>query len=85
MRSPLPKRVPSTRSAPAWQGAYLASGQFGQFVLVLPAIDTVIVHRRAVTDAYAVARNLGKTSFEPTRVQAPEFLKLADMVVAAKV
>jgi hypothetical protein len=37
-----------------------------------------------VTDEYAVARNLGKTRFEPPRVQGPEFLKLADMVVAAK-
>jgi hypothetical protein len=37
-----------------------------------------------VTDEYAVQRNLGKTKFEPTRVQGPEFLKLADVVVAAK-
>ena len=51
---------------------------------LLPAIDTVIVHRRAVTDEYAVQRNLGKTKFEPTRVLNPDFLKLADMVVAAK-
>ena len=60
------------------------AGTFGQFILVLPAIDTVIVHRRAVTDEYAVARNLGKTRFEPPRVLGPHFLKLADIVVAAK-
>jgi len=76
--------IPETRKTAAWAGAYMASGQFGQFILVLPAIDTVIVHRRAVTDEYAVARNLGKTSFEPSRVLGPDFLKLADMVVAAK-
>jgi CubicO group peptidase (beta-lactamase class C family) len=76
--------IPATRNTAPWQGSYLASGQFGQFVLVMPAIDTVIVHRRAVTDEYAVARNLGKTTFEPTRVLGPDFLKLADMVVAAK-
>ena len=76
--------IPETRKTAAWAGSYLASGQFGQFILVLPAIDTVIVHRRAVTDEYAVARNLGKTSFEPPRVLGPDFLKLADMVVAAK-
>jgi CubicO group peptidase (beta-lactamase class C family) len=76
--------IPATRQTAPWQGSYLASGQFGQFVLVMPAIDTVIVHRRAVTDEYAVARNLGKTTFEPTRVLGPDFLKLADMVVAAK-
>lgn len=76
--------IPESRTAPQWKGSFMASGQFGQFVLVLPAIDTVIVHRRAVTDEYAIARNLGKTSFEPTRVLAPDFLKIADMIVAAK-
>jgi CubicO group peptidase (beta-lactamase class C family) len=75
--------IPETRKTEPWKGSFMASGQFGQFVLVLPAIDTVIVHRRAVTDEYAIARNLGKTRFEPTRVQGPEFLKLADKVVAA--
>jgi CubicO group peptidase (beta-lactamase class C family) len=76
--------IPETYTSPAWAGAFMASGQFGQFVLVLPAIDTVIVHRRAVTDEYAVARNLGKTKFEPTRVNAPDFLKVAEMVVNAR-
>ena len=76
--------IPETRKTAPWAGSFMASGQFGQFILVLPAIDTVIVHRRAVTDEYAVARNLGKTKFEPPRVLGPDFLKLADMVVAAK-
>ena len=76
--------VPVTRTSARWAGSFMMSGQFGQFMLVLPRIDTVIVHRRAVTDEYAVARNLGKTKFEPSRVQAPEFLKIADMIVAAK-
>jgi CubicO group peptidase (beta-lactamase class C family) len=76
--------IPETRKTAPWLGSFMASGQFGQFVLVLPAIDTVIVHRRAVTDEYAVARNLGKTKFEPPRVLGPDFLKLADMVVSAK-
>jgi len=76
--------IPATRKTAPWSGSFMASGQFGQFILVLPAIDTVIVHRRAVTDEYAVARNLGKTKFEPPRVLGPDFLKLADMVVAAR-
>ena len=76
--------IPETRKTPAWAGAFMASGQFGQFILALPAIDTMIVHRRAVTDEYAVQRNLGRTKFEPTRVLGPDFLKLADKVVAAK-
>ena len=64
----------------------MASGQFGQFVLVLPAIDTVIVHRRAVTDEYAVARNLGKTDVrDRTRVLGPRLPQAAPTwSVAAK-
>jgi len=76
--------IPEERKTAPWAGSYLASGQFGQYILVLPAIDTVIVHRRAVTDEYAVQRNLGKTKFEPTRVLGGDFLKLADAVVAAR-
>jgi hypothetical protein len=43
------------------------------------------VHRRAVTDEYALARNLGKTAFEPPRLTALDFLKVADLIVAARV
>ena len=76
--------IPTSRTTPEWAGAFMASGQFGQFILVLPAIDTVIVHRRAVTDEYAIDRNTGKTDFEPSRVLAPDFLKIADMILAAR-
>lgn len=73
-----------TSSDPAFKGSYLMNGNFGQFVLCLPAIDTVIVHRRAITDEFAVARNLGKTKYEPTKVTATDFLKIAEAVVAAR-
>jgi CubicO group peptidase (beta-lactamase class C family) len=76
--------IPATRTGPEWTGSFMASGQFGQYILVLPAIDTVIVHRRAVTDEFAIARNLGKTQFYPQPVTASEFLKVADMIVAAR-
>lgn len=76
--------IPVTRTSARWARACLMSGQFGQFVLALPTIDMVIVHRRAVSDDYAIARNLGKDNSEPTRVQAAEFLKLADLIVAAR-
>jgi CubicO group peptidase (beta-lactamase class C family) len=76
--------IPETRKGPQWAGAFMASGQFGQYILVLPAIDTVIVHRRAVTDAFAVRRNLGTTDFKPEPVTSGEFLKVADVIVAAK-
>jgi CubicO group peptidase (beta-lactamase class C family) len=76
--------VPVTRTTPDWAGSFMMSGNFGQYVLVLPAIDTVIVHRRAVTDDYAIARNLGKTKYEPVRVTASDFLEVADMIVAAR-
>lgn len=73
-----------TSSDPAFKGAYLMNGNFGQFVLCLPAIDTVIVHRRAVTDEFAIARNQGKTTYEPAKVSAGDFLKIAEAVVAAR-
>ncbi|MBP2557261.1 CubicO group peptidase (beta-lactamase class C family) [Neorhizobium galegae] len=73
-----------TSSDPAFKGSYLMNGNFGQFVLCLPAIDAVIVHRRAVTDEFALARNLGKTTYEPAKVSVGEFLKIAEAVVAAR-
>lgn len=73
-----------TSSDPAFKGAYLMNGNFGQFVLCLPAIETVIVHRRAVTDEFAIARNLGKTTYEPSKVTAGDFLGIAEAVVAAR-
>ncbi len=72
-----------TSTTRAFEGSYLMNGNFGQFVLCLPAIDTVIVHRRAVTDEFAVARNLGKTNYEPTKVNVAEFLQIAEMAAAA--
>ena len=76
--------IPETRTAPAWAGSFLASGQFGQYILVLPALDTVIVHRRSVTDDFAIARNLGTDTSTPRPVTSAEFLRLADAVVAAR-
>lgn len=73
-----------TSSDPAFKGAYLMNGNFGQFVLCFPAIDTVIVHRRAVTDEFAIARNQGKTTYEPAKVSVDDFLKIAEAVVAAR-
>jgi CubicO group peptidase (beta-lactamase class C family) len=73
-----------TRTGAPWAGSFMASGQFGQYILVLPAIDTVIVHRRAVTDEFAIARNLGKTKFMPPPVTASAFLKVADLLLAPK-
>lgn len=79
--------IPSeTRTGDEWAGSFLANGNYGQFILVLPALDTVIVHRRAVTDDFAIARNLGQTQASPAGggVSAADFLKIADMIVAAR-
>jgi CubicO group peptidase (beta-lactamase class C family) len=73
-----------SRTGPEWAGSFLAAGNFGQYILVLPALDMVIVHRRAVTDEFAIARNLGKTEFEPPGVRLPDFLKVADVVVSGR-
>ena len=75
------------RKGPAWANSFLANGHYGQFILVLPAIDTVIVHRRAVPDELAIARNLGRTEGVPAGGSVPvsDFLAMADKVVAAHV
>jgi CubicO group peptidase (beta-lactamase class C family) len=75
-----------TRSGPEWVGSWLAYGNYGQFILGLPAMETVIVHRRAVTDEFAIARNMGKTQASPAGgpFEAVAFLAIADMVVAAR-
>ena len=72
-----------TRTGPEWAGCYMASGNYGQSILCLPAIDTVIVHRRAVTDEFAVARNLGQTNAAPAGGNV-EFLRIADALVAGR-
>jgi CubicO group peptidase (beta-lactamase class C family) len=69
--------------APAWRNAALANGHYGQFILVMPETDTVIVHRRAVTDQFAVGRNMGTDMSNPRGVTAAQFLQLADAILAA--
>lgn len=70
------------RAEPAWQGAFLANGNYGQFILGLPAIDTVVVHRRAVTDAFAIGRNMGTDNTSPSAVSPQQFLRVAEALLA---
>lgn len=69
---------------PQWEGSFLAAGNYGQFLLVLPAIRSVIVHRRFVSDSFAIARNTrpaGSTA-SPAPVTHAEFMDLARALVA---
>ena len=76
--------IPSVgRTSAEWKNSFLANGHFGQFILGLPAIDTVIVHRRAVPDELAIARNYGITQANIPAVPVGKFLKIADMIVDA--
>ena len=68
-----------------WNGAFLASGHFGQFILCLPALDTVIVHRRAVSDEKAMARNAGLDMSEVPSVSSTQLLKLAELLLRPSV
>lgn len=79
--------IPSeSRKGPEWIDSYLAFGRFGQFILGLPAIDTVIVHQRAVTDEFAIALNTGPMNALPAggNFGAPDFLAIVDAVLAAR-
>ena len=77
--------LPEARSSTEdWARSFLAAGNYGQFILGLPQIDTVIVHRVAVPDRFAVARNLGTDLSLLKGVSASEFLKIADTVLSAR-
>jgi CubicO group peptidase (beta-lactamase class C family) len=76
--------IPEARPNTGWARSFLAYGNYGQFILGLPQIDMVIVHRVAVTDEFAVARNLGADLSSPKGVSASEFLKIADAILAAR-
>jgi CubicO group peptidase (beta-lactamase class C family) len=67
---------------PQWEGAFLAAGNYGQFLLVLPAIRSVIVHRRFVSDSFAIARNTRNAAASPAPVTHAEFMDLARALVA---
>jgi CubicO group peptidase (beta-lactamase class C family) len=75
-----------SKQGPAWADSYLAVGNHGQFILGLPAIDTVVVHKRALPEEFAIAINTGGTKAQP--VGGPftyvDFLALADLIVAAR-
>ena len=76
--------IPSeSRRGPAWEGSFYAQGHFGQQILCLPAVDMVIVHRRAVPDELAIARNLGWTKARIPDVSGEQSLKIADAALAA--
>lgn len=68
------------RPTPQFAGAYAALGNYGQYLVVLPALDLVMAHRRAVTDDFAIARNLGETTAEPAGGEAP-LMPLLDKIV----
>lgn len=68
------------RHTPAFVGAYAALGNYGQYIAVLPALDLVMVHRRAVTDDFAIARNLGQTIANPAGGET-SLLPLLDKIV----
>lgn len=70
--------------AHGWEDAFMAIGNFGQFLLVLPELEAVIVLRREVTDSFAIARNSGvsvPTSDVPGSVTFDEFMALAHVLV----
>lgn len=71
--------------APHWQGAFVAAGHFGQFILGMPALDMVFVNRRMIPDDLAVARNEGRFKDEVPSVTMGQFLAVADHFIEARV
>ncbi len=71
-----------SRKGPEWVGSYAAQGNYGQFIIGLPALDMVVVHRRAVTDEFAIARNVGATNGSPAGGEV-SILPIVDQIVAS--
>jgi CubicO group peptidase (beta-lactamase class C family) len=72
------------RTGSEWAGSFMADGNYGQYILCLPALDMTVIHRRAVPDEFAIARNLGNTEVNPPGVGNEAFLKTADLILAAR-
>ncbi|MBR0652153.1 serine hydrolase [Roseomonas terrae] len=77
--------VPMQSEAPEWRGAFLASGHYGQFILGLPALDLVMVHRRAISDERAMKRNAGVDLGDLPSVSGSDMVKLGQVVLDARV
>ena len=75
-----------SKQQPEWADSYLAVGNHGQFILGLPAIETVVVHKRALPDEFAIAINTGRTKSQPSGgpLTYVDLLALADIIVGAE-
>jgi CubicO group peptidase (beta-lactamase class C family) len=77
--------LPRMDGDPRWSGAAVAAGNYGQYLLILPRISTVIVHRRFVSREFAVGRNSRRADVPgekgPTGVRGADFLRLARIAV----
>jgi CubicO group peptidase (beta-lactamase class C family) len=76
--------LPMPSDAPEWQGAFLASGHYGQFILGLPRLDLLMVHRRAIADDRALKRNAGIDLGDLPSVPAGEMVALGQAVLDAR-
>lgn len=70
--------------APEWEGAFLASGHYGQFILGLPRLDLLMVHRRAITDERAMRRNAGIDLGDLPSVSSTQMVALGQAVLDAR-
>ncbi|MES5048268.1 serine hydrolase [Rhizobium nepotum] len=73
-----------SKDTPEWDGACVAAGHFGQFILCMPALDMVFVNRRAIPDDLAIARNGGSFKEELPAVTMGDFLRVADQFIKTK-
>lgn len=77
--------LPMQSQAPEWEGAFLASGHYGQFILGLPRLDLLMVHRRAITDERAMRRNAGTDLGDLPSVSSTQMVALGQAVLDARV
>ena len=76
--------LPMQSRAPEWDGAFLASGHYGQFILGLPRLDLLMVHRRAISDDRAMRRNAGIDLGDLPSVSSSQMVELGQAVLDAR-
>ena len=66
-------------------GGWLALGNYGQYLLCLPSRDLVVVHRRAIPDEFAIARNMtngANSAKDPEPVTHVQFMELVRAILS---
>jgi hypothetical protein len=75
-----------SKQQPEWADSYLAVGNHASSYSDYRPIETVVVHKRALPDEFAIAINTGRPKSQPAGgpMTYVDLLALADIIIAAR-